>query len=104
MRKAKAVLSHETSVEDLTRDLKLAKAAQEKQFTQIVRHVWRERSKPPSNSGAQILRDMRLCGLLTEYGKESEIVGMIDLVRDMRSHNYLRAPSTSVDSNASSDG
>jgi hypothetical protein len=104
MPKAKPALSHEASVENLTRDLKLAKAAQEKRFTQIVRYVWRERSKPASNSGAQILRDMRLCGLLTEYGKESEIVGMIDLVRDMKSHNYLRAPITSVDSNTSSDG
>ena len=70
-------------VEDLTHDLERAHAAQQRRFAQIVRHVSRRLSRPAPDMMTQIRLDERLCGLLTEYEKESEIVGMINIVREL---------------------
>jgi hypothetical protein len=70
-------------VADLTRDLEAAQAAQERRFIQIVRHVSRRSTRPVADMMAQIHRDKRLCALLTNYETESEIVGMIDVVREL---------------------
>ncbi len=83
VRVAKASGQFDRRVEGLTRDLESARAAQEKRFTQIVRHVARRLSRPTSDMLAKIRLDERLCLLLAEYEKESEIVGMIDMVREL---------------------
>jgi hypothetical protein len=65
-------------------DLGAAKQAQAKRFAQIVRYVKRERAKPPSDFTAHVRRDFRLAALLAEYETASELVGMIDIVRDIK--------------------
>ncbi len=83
-RKSENASMSDEIIAGLTRDLEAAEQAQAMRFAQIVRHVKRERSKPPADFGASIRRDMRLATLLVEFENESELVGMIDVVRDIR--------------------
>jgi hypothetical protein len=72
------------AIEKLTHKLEVAEAIREKRFTQIVRFFRRNQKKPASCTADQIRHDIRFCELLTEYGKESEIVGMTDFVRELK--------------------
>jgi len=70
---------------DLIRDLALAEEAREKWFAAIIRFVRRcEVSGPSKDMMAQIHRDHRLCKLLFDYETESEIIGMMELVFDLK--------------------
>jgi hypothetical protein len=91
MRKAKTA-DVGLDVDDLTRDLESAKAAQEKRFTQIVRYVRRERARPATSNAEHMLPDIRLCALLAEYEKSSEIVGMIDFLLDLKARAKSQFP------------
>jgi len=76
----------------LRRELESAKAAQEKRFAQIVRYVRRERARPATSSAEHMLPDIRLCALLIEYEKNSEIVGMIDFLLDLKARANSQIP------------
>jgi hypothetical protein len=70
---------------DLIRDLALAQEAREKRFAAIVRFVRRrEASGPATDMMAQIRRNHQLCKLLVGYETESEIIGMMEIVRDLK--------------------
>ncbi len=71
---------------DLCRDLALAQETRKKRFAAIVRFVQRrEASGPAKDLMAQIRRDHRLCKLLVDYETESEIIGVMEFVRDQAS-------------------
>ena len=74
-----------TLADRLRRDLALAQEAREKRFAAIVRFVRRrETSGPAKDMMAQIRRDHQLCKLLVGYETESEIIGMMEIVRDLK--------------------
>jgi hypothetical protein len=70
---------------DIIRELAQANESRRKRFAAIVRHVQRrEASGPAKDLMAQIRRDYRLCKLLVDYEKDSEIIGMMEFVRDLK--------------------
>jgi len=82
-----------TLADRLCRDLALAQEARGKLFAAIVLFVRRrEANGPAKDMMAQIHRDHRLCKLLFDYETESEIIGMMELVFDlkMKSSGRLR--------------
>jgi hypothetical protein len=86
-----AKLKSNPALADLIRDLALAQEAREKWFADIVRLVRRrEASGPAKDMMAQIRRDHQLCKLLVDYEKESEIIGMMELVLDLKMKSSRR--------------
>lgn len=70
---------------DLVRDLAHAQEAREKRFAAIVRLVRRrEAMGPAKDMMEQIRRDNKLCKLLVDYEEKSEIIGMMEFVRDLK--------------------
>jgi hypothetical protein len=70
---------------DLIRDLALAQEARKNRFAAIVRFVRRcEASGPAKDMMAQIRRNHQLCKLLADCEMESEIIGMIELVLELK--------------------
>jgi hypothetical protein len=83
-RMLKAKLKNDLAHGDLIRDLARVKDARKKRFDAIVRLVQRrEASGPAKDMMAQIRRDYQLCKVLVEYEDDSEIVGMMEFVRDL---------------------
>jgi hypothetical protein len=77
---------------DLIRGLALAQEARRKRFAAIVHFVRRrEASGPAKDMMAQIRRDHQLCKLLVDYESKSEIVGMMELVRDLKMKQFRRS-------------
>ena len=75
----------------LCRELALAQEARERRFAAIVRFVRRrEASGPATDMMEQIRRDHQLCKLLVGYETESEIIGMMELVRDLKMKQFRR--------------
>ena len=80
-----AELKNDLTRADLARDLALAQESRQKRFAAIVRFVQRrEASEPAKDMMAQIRRDYRLCKMLAEYEDDSENVGMMEFVRDLK--------------------
>jgi hypothetical protein len=80
-----AELMGDLALADLIRDLAFAQEARKKRFAAIVRFVRRcEKSGPTKDMMAQIRRDDQLCKLLARYEAESEIIGMMEFVRDLK--------------------
>jgi hypothetical protein len=79
------------AIADLTQGLALAQEAREKRFAAIV-HVVRRReaSGPATDMMAQIRRNHQLCKLLFDYESESEIIGMMELVLDLKMKSSRR--------------
>jgi hypothetical protein len=78
-------LKYYPAIADLIRDIALAQEAREKRFAAIVRFVRRrEASGPAKDMMEQIRRDHQLCKLLVDYESESEIIGMIELVLELK--------------------
>ncbi len=102
MDKAQADLADNTGLETLTLDLARAKLLQEKCFSKIVRFVRWQQKKPASGSAEQIRRDIRLCELLVEYENQSQIVGMIDFLRDLTSRQQKRGVKSRRSANSKS--
>jgi hypothetical protein len=76
---------------DLIQDIALAQEAREKRFAAIVRFVRRrEASGPAKDMMAQIRRNHQLCKLLFNYESESEIIGMMELVLDLKMKSSRR--------------
>src|ERR1035437_7812777 len=75
----------------LCRELALAQEARERRFAAIVRFVRRrEASGPATDMMEQIGRDSQLCKLLVGYETESEIIGMMELVLDLKMKSSCR--------------
>ena len=69
----------------LIRDLAHAQEASEKRFAAIVRFVrHREAKGPAKDMMRQIRRDEKLCKLLVDYETNSEVIGMMEFVRDFK--------------------
>jgi hypothetical protein len=80
-----AELKDDLALANLIRDLAHAEEARRKQFAAIVRFVQhREATGPAKDMMKQIRRDVKLCKLLVDYGERSEIIGMTELVRDLK--------------------
>lgn len=80
-----------TLADRLCRDLALAQEARRKRFAAIFRFVRRcEASGPATDMMEQIRRDHQLCKLLVGYESESEIIGMMELVRDLKMKQFRR--------------
>jgi hypothetical protein len=78
-------LKRELALADLIRDMAHAEEARKTLFAKIVRFVQaREAKGPTQDMLEQIRRDQRLCKLLVKYEQESEIIGMMELVRDLK--------------------
>jgi hypothetical protein len=78
-----ADLKRELTLADLIRDLAHAREARRKLFAKIVRYVQRCEAKGPADEMMeQIRRDKMLCKLLVDYEEQSEIIGMMDFVRE----------------------
>jgi hypothetical protein len=76
---------------DLIRDLALAQEAREKRFAAIVRFIQRrEASGSAKDMMAQIRRNHQLCKLLVDYESKYEIIGMIELVLDLKMKSSRR--------------
>ena len=70
---------------DLIDDLAVAQEARKKQFAAIVRFVrHREANGAVKDMMAQIRRDEKLCKLLVDYEDRSEIIGMMEFVRELK--------------------
>jgi hypothetical protein len=70
---------------DQIRGLALAQEARGKRFAAIVSFVRRrEASGPARDMMAQIRRDHQLCKLLVGFETESEIIGTMEFVRDLK--------------------
>lgn len=70
---------------DQLRDLALAREVRRQQFAAIVRFVrHREAKGPAKKMMEQIHRDNKLCKLLVDYENNSEIIGMMEFVIDMK--------------------
>ena len=95
-------LSDNASLENLTLDLARAKLLQEKCFSKIVRFVRWQQKRLASGSAEQIRRDVRLCELLVEYENQSQIVGMIDFLRDLTSRQQKRGVKSRRSANSKS--
>jgi hypothetical protein len=75
----------ELALADLIRDLAYAEEARKKLYAAIVRLVQRrEADGPAKDMMAQIRRDEKLCKLLVDYEEKSEIIGMMQFVRDLK--------------------
>jgi hypothetical protein len=84
-------LKRELALSDLIRDLAHAQEARKKLFAAIVRLVQRREAKGPAGRMMeQIRRDERLCKLLTDYEEQSEIIGMMDFVRELKLNHELK--------------
>jgi hypothetical protein len=69
----------------LIRDLAHAQAAREKRFAAIVRFVQRREANGPSKDiMAQIRRDNQFCKLLVDFEADSETIGMMEFVTDLK--------------------
>jgi hypothetical protein len=80
-----------TLADRLCRELALAQEAREKRFAAIVRFVRRcEASGSAKDMMAQIRRNHQLCKLLFDYESESEIIGMMELVLDLKMKSSRR--------------
>jgi hypothetical protein len=78
-------LKRELALADLIRDLAYAQETRKKLFAAIVRLVQRREAKGPSGDVMeQIRRDKKLCKLLVDYEDRSEIIGMLDFVRELK--------------------
>lgn len=78
-------LKRELALADLIRDLAHAQEARKKLFAVIVRFVQgREAKGPAEDMMEQIRRDKKLCKLLVDYEDRSEIIGMLDFVRELK--------------------
>jgi hypothetical protein len=76
---------------DLNRDLGRVQEAREKRFAAIVRFVQhREAKGPAKDMMEQIRRDHQLCKLLVDLEDRSEIIGMMELVRDLKQKQSRR--------------
>lgn len=88
-----AELKRDLAHADLIRDLAHAREARKKQFGAIVRFVQRREAKGPAGDVMeQIRRDKKLCKLLVDYEEQSEIIGMMDLVRELKIEPALGGP------------
>ena len=80
-----AELKCDLALADLIRNLAQAREAREKQFAAIVRFVRRrEASGPAKDMMEQIRSDKQLCKMLVDYETKSEIIGMMEFVRDLK--------------------
>ena len=80
-----ADLKRELTLADLIRDLAHAREARKKQYAAIVRHVRRRKAKGPADDVMEhIRRDKKLCRLLVDYEEQSEIIGMMDFVHELK--------------------
>jgi hypothetical protein len=85
-------LKADLALADLIRDLAHAREAREKQFAAIVRFVrHREAAGPAKDMMKQIRRDEKLCQRLVEYETKSEIIGMMEFVRDLKNEPPRRS-------------
>jgi hypothetical protein len=85
-----ADLKRELALAHLIRDLAHAKEARRKHFAAIVRLVQRREAKGPAGDMMeQIRRDKKLCKLLVDYEEQSEIIGMLDFVRELKTRPSL---------------
>ena len=84
---SKVELKANRPLADLVRDLVHAQEAREKRFATIVRYVrHREAMGPAQDMMEQIGRDNKLCKLLVGYEEKSEIIGMMEFVRDLKTN------------------
>ena len=80
-----AKLKWDLAYADLMRELVDAQKARRKQFAAIVRFVRRrEASGPAKDMMEQIRSDKQLCKMLVDYETKSEIIGMMEFVRDLK--------------------
>jgi hypothetical protein len=80
-----AELKRDLALADMIRDLAHAQEARKKLFAAIFRFVrHREASGPAKEVMEQIRRDEKLCKLLVDYEAKSEIIGMMEFVRDSK--------------------
>ena len=87
-----AELKSDLALADLIRDLAHAQEARKKRFAAIVRFAQRrEASGPAKDMMEQIRRDEKLCQLLVDYEAKSEIIGMMEFVRDLKMKPPQRA-------------
>jgi hypothetical protein len=78
-------LKSDLALADLIRDIAHAKGARKKQFAAIVRLVQRREASGPANGVMdQISRDEKLCKLLVDYEDRSEIIGIMEFMRDLQ--------------------
>ena len=78
-----AELKAELAHADLMRDLMLVREARKNRLAAIVRFVQlREAKGSAKNMMEQIRRDHQLCKLLVDIEDRSEIIGMMEFVRD----------------------
>jgi hypothetical protein len=80
-----AELKRDLALADMIRDLAHAQEARKKLFAAIFRLVrHREASGPAKEMMQQIRRDEKLCKLLVDYEAKSEIIDMMEFVRDSK--------------------
>jgi hypothetical protein len=85
-----ADLKRELALADLIRDLAYAQEARKKLFAVIVRFVQgREAKGPAEDMMEQIRRDNKLCKLLVDYEEQSELIGMMELERELKTRPSL---------------
>ena len=98
-------LKSDLALADLIRDLAYAHEARKKRFAAIVRFVQRrEASGQAKDMMEQIGRDKNLCKLLADYEAKSEIIGMMEMVRDFKMKLYLRGSRRTASLRAHSKG
>jgi hypothetical protein len=80
-----AELKGDLALADLIRNLAHAQEARRKKFAAIVRLVQRRETTGPTNDILEQIRcDEKLCQLLVDYEAKSEIIGMMEFVRDFK--------------------
>lgn len=80
-----AELKQDLAHADLIRDLAHARDARRKLFAAIVRYVQRREAKGRAEDMMeQLRRDIKLCKLLADHEKQSEIIGMTDFVCELK--------------------
>jgi hypothetical protein len=78
---------------DLVRDLAIAKDRRKKRFAAIVRFFRRYEARGPAGEMmAQIRRDQKLCKLLCIYEADSEIIGIMEFVHDLKIKRHGARP------------
>ena len=81
----KGELNGDSTPANLIRDIAIAQEAREKRFAAIVRFVRRcEAMGPAKDMMTQIRRDHRLCKLLYDYETESELIGAMEIVHELK--------------------
>jgi hypothetical protein len=86
-----AELKRDLARVDLIRDLAHAREARKKQFAAIVRLVQRREANGPAvDLMEQIRRDKKLCKLLVDSEEQSDIIGMMDFVRELKIEPAIR--------------